>query len=172
MRVLLMIGNANMGAREVYASVLRERYPGWGVSNMSALPSNPAPIVKGYNAIVYEMLPADDPRRYRAALGLWEEIKGLDTTKVITRIEGPFREGIVAELEGQGVIVVGAPFSLQAVAEAFERVAPPPPRSGKRDRDKDRDRGKDKDNATTADDRRGGGLGRRLRGLFGHGGQS
>jgi hypothetical protein len=125
MRVLLMISNSNMSVRELYGTVLRERHPGWGISNMSGPPINPATIMKGFDVVVYELGAADDPRRYRAVLALWDEVKELGTVRMITHIEGPYREGVVDELESQGVMCVGAPFTLEAIAEAFERVAPP-----------------------------------------------
>ena len=68
MRVLLMISNSNMSARELYGMVLRERHPGWGISNMSGLPISPATILKGFDVVVYELGAADDPRRYKAVL--------------------------------------------------------------------------------------------------------
>jgi hypothetical protein len=125
MRVLLMISNSNMSVRELYGMVLRERHPGWGISNMSGLPISPATIMKGFDVVVYELGAADDPQRYKAVLALWEEVKELGRLRMVTHVEGPYREGIVAELESQGVICVGAPFTPQTIAEAFERVAPP-----------------------------------------------
>jgi hypothetical protein len=125
MRVLLMISNSNMSVRELYGMVLRERHPGWGISNMSGLPISPATIMKGFDVVVYELGAADDPSRYKAVLALWEEVKELGRLRMITHVEGPYREGIVAELEGQGVICVGAPFTPATIAEAFARVAPP-----------------------------------------------
>ena len=147
MRVLLMISNSNMSTRELYGMVLRERHPGWGISNMSGLPISPATILKGFDVVVYELGAADDPRRYKAVLALWEEVKELGRLRMITHIEGPYREGIVAELEGQGIICVGAPFTPETIAVAFERVAPPR-------------------KATATPQERGPGLGHRLRGLF------
>ena len=147
MRVLLMISNSNMSARELYGMVLRERHPGWGISNMSGLPISPATIMKGFDVVVYELGAADDPRRYKDVLALWEEAKDLRRLRMITHIEGPFREGIVAELESQGVICVGAPFTPETIATAFERVAP-------------------QRKATATPKESGPGLGGRLRGLF------
>lgn len=144
MRVLMMISNSNMAARELYTLVLRERFPGWGISHMSGLPPNPGYIVKGFNVLLYELGAPDDPRRYKAVLALHDEIKEIDWVRLVTRIEGPYRDGIVAELESKGVICVGAPFSPQTIAEALQRAAPRPraaPDSGP-------------------------GLGMRLRGLF------
>lgn len=125
MRILLMISNSNVAARELYGLVLREKYPGWGISNMSGLPSNPASIIQAYDAMVYEIGPANDPKRYQAVLALWNEIKE-SGTRMITHIEGPFREGVVAELEAQGVVCVEAPFTPETVAAALQRVAPAP----------------------------------------------
>ncbi len=124
MRVLLMISNSNVAAREFYGLVLRERYPAWGVSQMSGLPSNPAPIVQAYEALVYEMGAANDPKRYKVVQALWDELKESGKTRLITHIEGPFREGVVAELESQGVVCVDAPFTPDNVAAALARVAP------------------------------------------------
>ena len=84
MRVLLMISNSNMSAREIYGMVLRERHPGWGISNMSGLPISPATILKGFDVVVYELGAADDPRRYKAVLALWEEVKELGSLRMIT----------------------------------------------------------------------------------------
>jgi hypothetical protein len=120
-----MISNSNMSTRELYGMVLRERHPGWGISNMSGLPISPATILKGFDVVVYELGAADDPRRYKAVLALWEEVKELGRLRMLTHVEGPYREGIVAELESQGVICVGAPFTPETIAEAFERAAPP-----------------------------------------------
>lgn len=145
MRVLMMISNSNMAVRELYTQILREQFPGWGVSHMSALPSNALGIVSGYDAVIYEIGPADDPRRYKAVLALWEEIKGRPI-HIVTHIEGPFREGVVAELEEQGIVCVGSPFTPQAVTEALRRVAPQRPARAPRER--------------------GQGLGERMRGLF------
>ena len=147
MRVLLMISNSNMSARELYGMVLRERHPGWSISNMSGLPISPATILKGFDVVVYELGAADDPRRYKAVLALWEEVKELGRLRMITHVEGPYREGIVAELERQGVICVGAPFTPETIAAAYERVAPPR-------------------KATASPKDSGPGLGDRLRGLF------
>ena len=66
---------------------------------------------------------------------------------MMTHVEGPYREGSVAALESQGVICVGAPFTPETIAAAYERVAPPR-----------------KATATRTDS--GPGLGDRLRGLF------
>ena len=55
MRVLLMISNSNMPARELYGMVLRDRHPGWGIANMSGLPISPATIMKGFDVVVYEL---------------------------------------------------------------------------------------------------------------------
>jgi hypothetical protein len=142
-----MISNSNMSARELYGMVLRERHPGWGVSNMSGLPISPATIMKGFDVVVYELGAADDPRRYTAVRTLWEEVKELGRLRMMTHIEGPYHEGSVAELERQGVICVGAPFTPETIAAAFERVAPPR-------------------QATATPKESGPGLGDRLRGLF------
>ena len=72
MRVLLMISNSNMSVRELYGMVLRDRHPGWGISNMSGLPISPATIMKGFDVVVYELGAADDPQRYKAVRALWE----------------------------------------------------------------------------------------------------
>jgi hypothetical protein len=125
MRVLLMISNSNMSTRELYGMVLRKRHPGWGISNMSGLPISPTTIMKGFDVVVYELGAADDPRRYKAVLALWEEVKELGRLRMMTHIEGPYREGSVAELERQGVICVGAPFTPETIAAAFERLASP-----------------------------------------------
>lgn len=147
MRVLMIVSNSNMAVRELYTQVLREHFPGWGVSHMSGLPSDPLGIVSAFEAVIYELGTADDPRRYKAVLALWEEIKGRPI-HVVTHIEGPFREGVVAELEAQGIVCVGTPFTPQAVAEALRRVAPQRPVRAPRER--------------------GQGLGERVRGLFRH----
>ena len=147
MRVLLMISNSNMSVRELYAMVLRERHPGWGISNMSGLPISPATIMKGFDVVVYELGAADDPQRYKAVRALWEEVKDLGRLRMVTHVEGPYREGIVAELESQGVICVGAPFTPETIAGAFDRVAP-------------------RRKATATPKVSGPGLGDRLRGLF------
>jgi hypothetical protein len=153
MRVLLMISNSNVAVRELYGLVLRERYPTWGVSQMSGLPANPGPIVQAYEALVYEMGAANDPKRYKAVQALWDELKESGKTRLITHIEGPFREGVVAELESQGVVCVEAPFTPDNVAAAFARVAPAP-----RQQRKDRQ-------GSPAQDKAEGGRGL-LRGLF------
>lgn len=126
MRVLLMISNSNMAARELYTRVLRAQFPGWGLSNMSALPPGAGHIIKGFDVLVYELGAPDDPQRYKSLLALHDEIKPLETVRVITRIEGPYREGIVAELEGRGIVCEAAPFEPETVAAAFRRVAPQP----------------------------------------------
>ena len=125
MRVLMMISNDNMAVREVYTSVLQSRFPGWGISHMSGLPPNPAYILKAYDVLIYELGKPDDPRRYKAILELWGELKELQRVRIVTHIEGPYREGVVAELEGQGIVCAGAPFMPQIIAEALQRVAPP-----------------------------------------------
>jgi len=145
MRVLLMISNSNVSVRELYGLVLRERHPTWGVSQMSGLPSNPAPIVQAYEALVYEMGAANDPKRYKAVQALWGELKESGKTRIITHIEGPFREGVVAELESQGVVCVDAPFTPENVAAAFARVAPAS-KQQRKDR-KDRKGSPDRDKA-------------------------
>ena len=124
MRVLLMISNSNMSARVVYTRVLRERFPGWGLSNMSGLPLSPPTIIKGFEALVYELFAPDDPRRYTALKALLNELTDLPHVRVITHIEGPYRDSIVADLEQRGVVCVGAPFGTETVAEALARIAP------------------------------------------------
>src|SRR5262245_18424943 len=114
---------------------------------MSGLPINPAAIMKGVDVVVYELGAADDPGRYKAVLALWDEVKELGRLRMISHVEGPYREGIVAELESQGVICVGAQFTPHIIAAAFERVAPPR-------------------KAPAAPRESGPGLGARLRGLF------
>lgn len=124
MRVLMMISNNNMGVRAVYTSVLQSRFPGWGLSHMSGLPPNPAYILKAYDVLVYELGKPDDPSRYKATLALWDELKELQTIRMVTHIEGPYREGIVAELQQRGIVCVDTPFTPQAIADALDRVAP------------------------------------------------
>jgi len=148
MRVLLMISNSNVSVRELYGLVLRERHPTWGVSQMSGLPSNPAPIVQAYEALVYEMGAANDPKRYKAVQALWDELKESGKTRIITHIEGPFREGVVAELESQGVVCVDAPFTPENVVAAFARVAPASKQQRKDSKDsKDRKGSPERDKA-------------------------
>src|SRR5438874_2258435 len=91
MRVLLMISNSNMPARELYGRVLRDRHPAWGISNMSGLPISPATIMKGFDVVVYDLGAADDPRRYRAVLALWAEVKDPGTQRMSTHVGGPYR---------------------------------------------------------------------------------
>jgi len=126
MRVLMMISNSNTPVRELYGMALRDHYPNWSLSNMSGLPSNPGPIVGAYDALIYELGAANDPTRYKAALALWDEVKESGATRMVTHIEGPFRDGVVAELEGQGIVCVGAPFTPENVAAALDRIAPTP----------------------------------------------
>lgn len=150
MRVLMMISNSNMAARELYTLVLHQRFRGWGVSHMSGLPPNPGYIVKGFNVLLYDLGAPDDPRRYQAVLALHEEIKEIDWVRLITRIEGPYRDGVVAELEAKGIICIDTPFGPESVAAAFQRAAPRPTAAkGKKD-------GQDQ----------AAGRGGRLRGLF------
>lgn len=125
MRVLLMISNRNMAVRALYTAVLSSRHPGWGLSHMSGPPISPATIAKGYDVLVYELDAPGDPKRYRDLLALWEQINELGI-RVITHIEGPYREGVTAELAERGIIVVEEPFTLEHVAAALERAAPPP----------------------------------------------
>lgn len=132
MRVLLIIDNANMAAQEMYNMVLRDSFPGWGVSRMSGLPRSPDAILRGYTAAIYEIGKPDDPRRYRGALALWEEIKPLGTVKMLTHIEGPYSDGIVAELEEQGIVCIASPFGPTTIQAALESVAPPVRRRGAR----------------------------------------
>src|SRR5437588_11918052 len=103
MRILMMISNNNMAVREVYTSVLQSRFPGWGISHMSGLPPNPGYILKAYDVLIYELGKPDDARRYKAILALWDELKDLQSVRIVTHIEGPYREGVVAELAEQGV---------------------------------------------------------------------
>jgi len=133
MRVLLMASNSNMGVRELYTTVLRESFPGWGVSAMSGLPSNPGSIVSGFDVLIYELNKPDDPRRFKDIQALWAEIKG-GPARMVTHIEGPYREGIVAELESQGVVCVGTPFGPETVGVAIARVAPASRVSQRRDK--------------------------------------
>lgn len=126
MRVLLMIGNSNMAVRAIYGLVLREHFAGWGFSNMSGLPFSPGAIVKAYDVLVYELGAPDDPRRLAALESLLAEIEDLKAPRVLTHIEGPYRDGLVARLESRGVICVGTPFGPPTVAEALRRAAPQP----------------------------------------------
>ncbi len=124
MRVLLIIDNANMAAQELYNMVMRDSFPGWGVSRMSGLPQSPDAILRGYTLAIYEIGKEDDPRRYKGALALWDEIKDMGTVKMITHIEGPYRDAIVAELEEHGIVCVASPFGPETVQAALESVAP------------------------------------------------
>jgi len=179
MRVLLMASNSNMAVRELYTTVLRESFPGWGVSAMSGLPSNPGSIVSGFDVLIYELNKPDDPRRFKDIQALWAEIKG-GPARVVTHIEGPYREGIVAQLESQGVLCVGTPFGADTVGAAIAAVAPAPRVS--RQRGKAEEAGEHggtggpdeagepvvaRDGARSPDGRaNGAGWGGRLRGLF------
>lgn len=124
MRVLMMISNSNMAVREVYTLVLRERFPGWGLSNMSGMPPGAAGIINSFDVVIYELGAPDDPRRYQAILSLVDLLGAEVSRPIVTHIEGTFREGVVAELEGRGVIVVGVPFSPDTIAEALKRAVP------------------------------------------------
>ena len=124
MRVLLMISNSNMGVRQLYGQVLRQSFPTWGISNMSGFPISPATIVKGFDIVVYELGAADDPRRFKDLEALWNDVKDILDVRFVTHVEGPHREDIVAELEGQGIVCVGAPFSPEAIAATFAMLTP------------------------------------------------
>ncbi len=144
MRVLLMISNANTSARELYTAALRRYQPAWGISNMSGLPSDAASIVRGFDLLVYELGRPDDARRHGAVSALWDELRPLESTKIVTHVEGPLSLDVAADLEARGIICVQAPLGLETIAAALSRAAPPkrPP---------------------AAPD---GGIGRRLRSLF------
>ncbi len=131
MRVLLMVSNSNMGVRELYTTVLREDFPGWGVSAMSGLPSNPGSIVSSFDVLVYELNKPDDPRRFKDIQALWAEIKD-GPARMVTHIEGPYREGIVSQLESQGVVCVATPFGPETVGAAIAAAAPAPRASRRR----------------------------------------
>ena len=160
MRLLMMISNNNIAVREIYGMALRERYPTWSVSHMSGLPPDAGPIVTSYDALIYEIGAESDPRRYKPALALWDDIKGSGATRMITHIEGAFSEGIVAELEGQGIICVAAPFTPENAGAALARIAPAPaPRKGKEAKGA-------KERPTPAEGAQAGESGGRGRGLF------
>lgn len=125
MRLLLAVSHSNMAAQELYLGVLRARYPGWGVSHMSGLPRDPASIISAYDAVIYELYPPEDPRRYKDLLALLEESEPSHKTPILTSIDGPYRAGIVATLEEKGVYVVGNPLSVETVSAALDLIAPP-----------------------------------------------
>jgi hypothetical protein len=151
MRVLLMISNSNMAIRDSYGTALRAQFPGWGVSNMSGMPSDPGSILKSFEVLVYELGAPSDPRRYQAILKLLDEIDKEDGLRIVTHIEGTFRAGIVAELESRGIVCVDEPFTQEAIVAALRRVAPRPRRSPE---------------AGTATQAAANSMGNRLRGFF------
>jgi hypothetical protein len=134
MRVLLMISNSNMAIRDSYSAVLRTHFSGWGVSNMSGMPTDPSSILKSFEVLVYELGPPSDPRRYQAVLKLLDEIEEEDGLRIVTHIEGTFRAGIVAQLESRGIVCVDEPFTPEAIIAALRRVAPRPRGSPEADR--------------------------------------
>ena len=124
MRILLMISNQNMGIRDTYTSVLKRDFPGWGMSHMSGLPSDPTSIIGGFDAVIYEMFVADDPRQYKGAKALWSELKIGHTTPLITHVEGPYRDASASDLRADGVTIVGTPFNAASVSLAFQSISP------------------------------------------------
>lgn len=120
----MMISNSNMAVREVYTLILRERFPGWGLSNMSGMPLGAAGIINSFDVVIYELGAPDDPKRYQAILSLVDLLGAEVRRPIVTHIDGTFRDGVVAELEGRGVIVVGVPFGPETIAEALKRAVP------------------------------------------------
>jgi hypothetical protein len=115
MRMLLMISNNNMSLRELYTIVLDNHTAGWITSFMSGLPEGVESLVVGYDAIIYELGPADREDRVAVVQRL------LRTGKpVITHVEGRQAAQRGAALRESGAYVVANPVTDARIAETLD----------------------------------------------------
>ena len=141
MRMLLLISNNNMSLRELYSMMLDAHPGGWLTSFMSGLPAGVESIAAGYDAMIYELGPADKEERVAVVKRLRAAGKPM-----ITHVEGRQAAQRADELRAAGATVIPNPVTGERITEALDAVTAtlrPPRRAGR------------------------GGLGTRLRGLFG-----
>lgn len=132
--MLLIIGNNNMGLRELYTMMLDNHPAGWITSFMSGLPAGVESIVSGYDAVVYELGPADRAERVATAIRL--HAAGVP---VITHVEGRQAAQRAEELVAAGVLVVPNPVNgahiegaIDALVAGMRRARDAAPRIGVR----------------------------------------
>ena len=114
-RVLLMINNNNMALRELYSAMLDNHPAGFITSFMSGMPDGVGAIVAGYDAVIYELGPADTPERVSAATSLAKA-----GVPVVTHVEGRAAAQRVQELRQAGVLVVESPLNGQHIGEILD----------------------------------------------------
>jgi hypothetical protein len=124
-RVLLMISNNNVALRELYDAVLRNEFPGWRVSYMTAMPERHLEIMAGYTLIVYELGRADDPRRIEAVRALGDQLRDHRDTILYTHLEGLLPDDVVADLAAHNARAGTGPVSWQGLAADLRAAAAP-----------------------------------------------
>jgi hypothetical protein len=116
--MLLMISNNNMSLRELYTSVLDNHPAGWTTSFMSGVPSAIESIISGYDAIIYEIGPADALERVAAVKSLRRA--GAVT---VTHVEGRQAAQRTEELQAAGAYVVANPITGARINETIDGLA-------------------------------------------------
>ncbi|HWE60094.1 MAG TPA: hypothetical protein VHB98_00130 [Chloroflexota bacterium] len=117
MRMLLIISNNNMSLRELYTMMLDNHTAGWITSFMSGLPEDVESIAAGYDAVIYELGPADREDRVAAVRRL------LSTGRpVITHLEGRQAGQRAQELTGAGAYVVPNPVTSARIEEVLDAI--------------------------------------------------
>lgn len=110
-----MINNNNMALRELYSVMLDNHTAGWITSFMSGMPGDVGAIVAGYDAVIYELGPADRPDRVAAALSLAKA-----GVPVISHVEGRAAAQHAQQMQQGGVLVVENPLNGQHIQETLD----------------------------------------------------
>lgn len=127
--MLLIISNNNMSLRELYSAVLDNHPAGWITSFMSGLPDSMESLVAGYDAVIYELGPADKEERVGAVNRL------LKTGKpIITHVEGRQATQRAEDLRAAGAHVVANPVTGAGIEATLDAVAATLRRPGARGR--------------------------------------
>ncbi|HVA91560.1 MAG TPA: hypothetical protein VNL71_17160 [Chloroflexota bacterium] len=115
MRMLLMVTNNQMSLRELYTLAVENHRAGWATSFMSGLPGGAEAIVSAYDAVVYELGPADSAQRMT-------EVKALRRagTPVITHLEGREAAARTEELRAVGAQVIPHPVTIEGITQALD----------------------------------------------------
>jgi hypothetical protein len=118
MRMLLMISNNNMSLRELYTMVFDNHPSGWGTSFMSGMPADVESIISGYDAITFEIGPADKPERLEA-------IKRLRRAgaQVLTHVDGRLQADRLQDVAATGAFIVANPVNGAHISEALDALS-------------------------------------------------
>jgi hypothetical protein len=118
MRMLLMISNNNMSLRELYTMVFDNHPSGWGTSFMSGMPNDVESIISGYDAITFELGPADSVDRLAAI----RRLRRAGAT-VLTHIEGRLLGEHDQELRSSGAFIVANPVNGANISAALDELS-------------------------------------------------